>query len=94
MKALLLLVLLAGFPRAGLAQAAVAGSVTDPSDTPIPGVLVEASSPALIEKARAAFTDGSGRYRIEDLRPGVYTVSFRLAGWRPYQQSGVELTGR
>ena len=93
MKALLLLVLLAGIPGAAFAQAAIAGSVTDPSDAPIPGVLVEASSPALIEKARTAVTDGSGQYRIEDLRPGVYRVSFTLAGWRPYQQDDVELRG-
>ena len=93
MKALLLLVLLAGIPRAAFAQAAIAGSVTDPSDTPIPGVIVEASSPALIEKARTAVTDGSGQYRIEDLRPGVYRVSFTLVGWRPYQQDDVELRG-
>jgi hypothetical protein len=71
MKSLLLLVLLAGIPRAAFSQAAIAGSVTDPSDTPIRGVLVEASSPALIEKARIAVTAGSGQYRIEDLRPGI-----------------------
>ena len=93
MKALLLVVLLAGFPRAALAQASIAGAVTDPSDTPIRGVLVEASSPALIEKARTAVTDGSGQYRIEDLRPGIYRVSFTLVGWRPYQQDDVELRG-
>ena len=93
MKALVLLVLLAAIPRAVFAQAAIAGSVTDPSDAPISGVLVEASSPALIEKARTAVTDGSGRYRIEDLRPGLYRVSFTLVGWRPYQQTDVELTG-
>ena len=93
MKPLLLLVLLAGIPRVAFAQAAIAGSVTDPSDTPISGVLVEASSPALIEKTRTAVTDGSGQYRIEDLRPGIYGVSFTLVGWRPYQQDEVELSG-
>src|SRR5262245_46997447 len=93
MKALVLFVLLTATPRAAFAQAAIGGAVTDPSDAPIPGVLVEASSPALIEKVRIAGTDGSGRYRIEDLRPGIYRVSFTLMGWRPYQQSEVELTG-
>ena len=93
MKALPLLVLLAGIPRAAFAQAAIAGSVTDPSDAPIGGVLVEASSPVLIEKVRTAVTDGSGHYRIEDLRPGIYKVSFTLVGWRPYQQDDVELRG-
>ena len=93
LKALLLLVWLAGIPSAAFAQAAIAGAVTDPSGAPIRGVLVEASSPALIEKTRAAITDGSGRYRIEDLRPGTYRVSFALEGWRPYRQDDVELTG-
>src|SRR5262245_48306039 len=93
MKALVLFVLFAATPWAAFAQAAIAGLVTDPSDAPIPGVLVEASSPALIERVRVAVTDGSGRYRIEDLRPGIYRVSFTLMGWRPYQQTDVELTG-
>ena len=93
MKALLLVVLLAGIPGAALAQASIAGAVTDQSDTPIPGVIVEAISPVLIEKARTAVTDGNGQYRIEDLRPGVYRVTFTLAGWRPYQQDEVELRG-
>jgi len=65
MRALVIFVLLAVIPGAAFAQAAIAGSVTDPSDAPIPGVLVEASSPALIEKTRTAITDGSGRHRIE-----------------------------
>ena len=90
MKAFLFLILLAGVPRAAFAQAALAGSVTDPSAAPMPGVIVEASSPALIEKVRTAVTDGRGQYRIEDLRPGIYRVSFSLAGWRPYQQDDVE----
>src|SRR5688572_7571143 len=80
-------------PATVFAQAAIAGIVRDPSGSPISGVRVEASSPALIEKARIATTDTAGRYRIEDLRPGVYQVLFALARWRPHQQFGVELTG-
>jgi len=59
----------------------------------MPGVVVQASSPALIEKTRTAVTDANGRYRIEDLRPGVYTVRFTLEGWRSSLLHGVELTG-
>ncbi len=80
-------------PAVAFAQAAIAGSVKDESGAPLRGVLVEASSAALIEKTRSAMTDGNGRYRIEDLRPGVYAVRFTLAGWGPSQREGVELTG-
>jgi hypothetical protein len=93
LKALALVAWLAAEPTAAFAQAALAGSVRDSTGGAIPGVYVEASSPALIEKARAALTDRTGRYRIEDLRPGIYTVKFTLKGWTPYQQGGVELTG-
>jgi hypothetical protein len=83
----------AGTSAAAFAQPAIAGSVRDSFGAPIPGVIVQASSPALIEKTRTAVTDGNGRYRIEDLRPGVYTVRFTLEGWRPSRLDGVELTG-
>ena len=92
-KSLLILAWMAAPPTAAFAQAAIAGSVKDPSGAPLPGVTVEASSPALIEKIRTAVTDGTGRYRIEDLRPGIYAVTFTLQGWSPYRREGVELTG-
>lgn len=59
----------------------IAGVVRDSSGGVIPGVTVEASSPALIEKVRTAVTDGQGLYRIVDLRPGVYSVTFSLPGF-------------
>jgi hypothetical protein len=93
MKTLVLLAVIAGNPAAAFAQAAIAGTVRDPFDAVLPGVLVEASSPALIEKTRTAVTDASGQYRIQDLRPGSFTVRFTLAGWSPYERNGVELTG-
>ena len=65
-------------PAAASAQATIAGEVRDTSGGVLPGVTVEAASPALIEKVRTAVTDGNGRYRIEDLRPGIYTVTFTL----------------
>jgi carboxypeptidase family protein len=92
-KALGTLACLLIIPAAALAQAAVAGSVSDPSGAPLPGVAVVALSEALIENTRTTLTDGAGRYRIEDLRPGTYQVRFTLAGWRPYQLTGVEVTG-
>ena len=67
-------------PASAFAQAAIAGAVKDSSGAVLPGVSVEATSPSLIEKVRAAVTDGSGQYRIEDLRPGIYTVDLHAAG--------------
>jgi hypothetical protein len=57
-------------PSLALAQATLTGTVKDGSGAVLPGVTVEASSDVLIEKTRTAVTDGSGQYRIIDLRPG------------------------
>jgi hypothetical protein len=70
----------------------IAGLVTDASGAVLPGVTVEASSPALIEGTRTATTDGSGRYNITELRPGVYTVTFTLSGFAPFKREGIELS--
>ena len=80
-------------PAAAHAQASITGVVKDTSGALIPGVTVEASSPALIEKVRSAVTDGSGQYRIENLRPGLYDVAFELTGFRSVKREGIELTG-
>jgi hypothetical protein len=75
------------------AQATIAGVVRDASGAVLPGVTVEASSPALIEKVRSVSTDASGQYRIVDLRPGTYTVVFTLTGFNTVKREGLELTG-
>jgi hypothetical protein len=70
-------------PALAFAQnGAIAGVVRDPSGAVLPGVTVEASSPALIEKTRTASTDGEGQYKILDLRPGIYKVTFTLSGFK------------
>ena len=92
MKALALFALIL-VPAVAFGQPAIAGAVKDSSGASLPGVEVEASGPALIEKNRTAVTDAAGRYRIEDLRPGRYRVTFRLAGWQSFAHDGVELTG-
>jgi hypothetical protein len=70
----------------------IAGTVRDASGGVLPGVTVEASSPALIEKTRATVTSGSGTYSIVALRPGVYTVKFELPGFSTVIREGIELT--
>ena len=78
-------------PTAAQAQSAIAGVVKDTSGAVLPGVTVEAASPALIEKTRAVTTDGEGRYNIVDLRPGVYSITFSLEGFSTVKRDGVEL---
>lgn len=78
-------------PAAAYAQASITGVVRDPSGAVLPGVTVEAASPALIEKVRAVATDGPGQYRIVDLRPGTYAVTFTLPGFRIVRREGIEL---
>src|SRR5207247_5181795 len=69
------------------------GTVKDAAGAVLPGVTVEASSPALIEKTRSVVTNGVGQYSIENLRPGIYTVTFTLTGFSTAKREGIELTG-
>jgi hypothetical protein len=80
-------------PSLAAAQASIVGSVRDASGAALPGVTVEASSPALIERVRTVLTDGTGQYRIVDLRPGEYTVTFTLTGFNTVRREGIALTG-
>lgn len=78
-------------PSIASAQSSIVGVVKDTSGAVLPGVTVEAASPALIEKVRTAVTDGQGAYSIIDLRPGAYTVTFTLSGFKTARQEGVQL---
>ena len=80
-------------PSLASAQATLTGIAKDSSGAVLPGVTVEAASPALIEKVRNAVTNGSGRYQLTDLRPGVYSVTFTLPGFNTVKRDGVALTG-
>ena len=82
------------WPAAAWAQAAagIAGVARDATGAVLPGVTVEAASPALIEKVRSAVTDAVGRYNIVDLRPGTFTVTFTLTGFATFRREGIELT--
>ena len=83
------------FPGFAWAQQAsgIAGVVRDTSGAVLPGVTVEAASPALIERVRVAVTDGVGRFSLVDLRPGAYTVTFTLPGFAIVERTGIELPG-
>jgi hypothetical protein len=80
-------------PAIAHAQATLAGVVRDTSGSVLPGVTVEASSPALIERMRSTVTDASGQYQIVDLRPGTYAVKFALSGFTTVERSSVQVTG-
>src|SRR5436305_13423873 len=82
-------------PSAAYAQfsGAITGVVKDASGGVLPGVTVEAASPALIEKVRSVVTDDTGQYRVVDLRPGTYSVTFSLPGFSTVTRDGIEITG-
>jgi hypothetical protein len=71
---------------------AISGTVTDATGNILPGVTVEARSPALIEQVRTAVTNGSGQYQIVELRPGTYSVAYTLTGFSTLVREGIELT--
>ena len=91
-KCLTLLIVLL-LPASVFAQASLTGTVRDASGGVLPGVTVEAASPALIEKVRTAITDDTGQYRIVDLRPGTYALTFTLPGFNTVKREGIELLG-
>ena len=81
-------------PSLAFAQATITGVVRDASGAVLPGVTVEAASDALIEKVRIAVSDGTGQFRIIDLRPGTYAVTFTLTGFQTTRREGIELEGQ
>jgi len=91
-KCLAILVVLL-LPGTVFAQAALTGTVHDASGAVLPGVNVEAASPALIEKTRSAVTDGAGQYRIIDLVPGTYSLTFTLSGFATVKRENIVLSG-
>jgi hypothetical protein len=93
LKGFLVAALFLALPTLASAQAAIAGSARDASGGALPGVIVEATSPALIEKVRTAVTDERGLFRIVGLPPGEYSVTFALPGFNQVKRDGIELTG-
>src|SRR5690349_16011739 len=89
--AVLALAAIALLPASARAQSAIAGVVKDTSGAVLPGVTVEAASDVLIEKVRTVTTDDQGAYRIVDLRPGRYVVTFTLPGFQTVKREGLDL---
>src|SRR6478735_6877183 len=92
-RCFVLLVILFAPVVASAQTSAISGTVRDASGGVLPGVTVEVSSPALIEKTRSTVSDGSGLYQITQLVPGTYTVTFTLTGFSTYKRDGIELSG-
>jgi hypothetical protein len=90
---LLVFACVALLPTLAHAQASVAGTVRDASGAVLPGVTIEAASSALIERTRSASTDGSGQYRITDLPPGTYVLTFTLSGFTTVKREGLTISG-
>ena len=80
-------------PSIAAAQGTLTGTVRDGSGAVLPGVTVEAASPALTEKVRTVVTDGAGQYRIIELPPGIYSLTFSLPGFSNVKREGIELAG-
>jgi hypothetical protein len=80
-------------PSLAFAQGTLTGTVRDQSGAVLPGVTVEAASPALIEKVRTAVTDSAGQYRITGLNPGIYSLTFTITGFNVVKREGIELGG-
>src|SRR6476659_9346294 len=95
LKAIVVLLSLLLLPAAALAQAtaSIVGTAKDASGAVLPGVVVEVSSPVLIEKTRSVVTSGTGQYSIDSLRPGTYTVTFTLTGFTTVKREGIVLSG-
>src|SRR5438093_4891186 len=88
---LLALVVAVMVPSLATAQS-ITGVVRDTAGAVLPGATVEAASPALIEKVRTAVTDGTGQYRVENLTPGTYKVTYSLTGFIKVEREGVQVT--
>ena len=88
----LLLLLALASPVAAQSNSNIAGVVKDATGAVLPGVTVEAASPALIEKVRSVVSDSAGQYKIVNLVPGVYAVTFTLPGFNTTKHEGIALT--
>src|SRR4051812_41633963 len=76
---------------AQVTSSSIVGVVKDQTGGVLPGVMVEVASPALIERVKTSVTDGNGEYRVLDLRPGDYTITFTLEGFQASKHENVRI---
>jgi len=92
-RCLAVMALMAVLPSIAHAQSSITGTIRDASGAVLPGVTVEAASPVLIEKVRSTVSDGTGGYRLPELLPGTYSITFSLPGFATVKRDGVQITG-
>jgi hypothetical protein len=78
-------------PTLAFAQGTLTGTVKDASGGVLPGVTVEATTPN--QAVRTVVTDSNGVYRIIELVPGVYSMTFTLPGFGTVTRPGIVLGG-
>lgn len=84
-------VVLSAIPGFAQGNSVVQGRVTDASNgNPVADVVVMATSPALLGE-QIVVTDATGQYRLPNLPPGDYTLSFQKETYRPATRGGIAL---
>jgi hypothetical protein len=87
---LIVCALLLSSTAAAQQNATVQGTVVDESGGVMPGVSVTAIDVATGRQS-VAFTDETGRYRLDNLPPGQYRLDIQLVGFATAQVNGIEL---
>jgi hypothetical protein len=85
----IVLALLAQQQARAQATGTLRGVVTDPSSAVIPGATVAAAANGV---ARSAKTDGQGRYTLNNLPPGTYSIRADAGGFVTFTQADVEVS--
>jgi outer membrane receptor protein involved in Fe transport len=94
-RLLLVSLLVVGLPLCAAAQndtGRITGVVTDTTGGVLPGVTVSVKGPD--NAVRSTVSDSNGKYIIEKLAPGTYTLTFELAGFATQSSTTVVAAGQ